>query len=344
MDFGSNTRSGTMVLILISIFLCFGFPVQVRSQSTAPELGLPLICKPGSDCWVVNFVDLDPGKGVRDHSCGAFSYNGHKGTDISVRDLKAMQAGVPVIASAPGLVLGVRDGMADVDLSVSKNRIAGRECGNGVVIAHGGGWETQYCHMKKGSVSVKKGVRVKRGHQLGLVGLSGKTQFPHVHLSVRHNKRVIDPYTGVSPGDKCGTVKKSLWFGQLASQLNVSPSAIFSAGFAAKRPAAKSIRAGLYKDSVLSRSAPVLLLWADVFWAQKGDVLQMQIFGPDGELVHEYKGDIDKTRARQLFYAGKKRKPLFWPTGEYRGEITLLRPNGGETSEAMKAVRRVTLK
>ena len=47
---------------------------------------------------------------------------------------------------------------------------------------------------KKDSIVVKKGQRVAMGAILGQVGLSGKTQFPHVHLSVRHNGTVVDPF------------------------------------------------------------------------------------------------------------------------------------------------------
>ena len=331
--------------MFVCVIFFSGFSSSAKSQEVElPELGLPLVCQPGTDCWVVNFVDLKPGKGVLDQACTAFTYDGHKGTDISIRDLKAMQAGVPVIASAPGVVLGVRDGMADVGLSVSKQSIAGRECGNGVLIAHKGGWQTQYCHMRKGSISVKKGLRVNRGQKLGFVGLSGNTQFPHVHITVRYNKKVIDPYIGSGPGQGCGTVKKTLWSEPVARQLDISSSAIFNAGFAATRPAPKSIRAGLYKDRILSRSSPALLLWADVYWPLKGDFLRMQIFGPDGEMIHNYKGGIKKTQARVMFYTGKKRKSLFWPVGDYRGEITLLRSDNGAIEEVVKVVRRVTLK
>jgi hypothetical protein len=334
-----------LLIILVLLMIHVSYPTPVKSASDKlPELGLPLQCEPGVDCWIVNFVDLDKSKNVRDHRCSSFGYDGHKGTDISIRDLKAMRDGVPVVASAPGIVIGTRDGMSDVGLANGRAAISGRECGNTAAIHHGGGWVTQYCHMRKGSVLVKKGQRVKRGDRLGLVGLSGNTQFPHVHISLRLNKRVIDPFIGTSPGEGCGDIKKSFWTSRALSLLSGTPTAIFNAGFAAKKPIVKSIRAGLYKDKVLSRSAPVLLLWADMYWAQKGDVLEMKIIDPDGSVIHAYKNTIKKTRARQLFYAGKKRKPLFWPAGEYRGEITLLRPGGGETSPAMKAVRTVTLK
>jgi len=315
------------------------------STGHALELGLPLQCELGKTCWVVNLVDLDPGKGVRDHACTAFSYDGHKGTDFAIRDLKAMEAGVPVIAAAPGTVKGVRDGMVDVDVSErGKQSVSGRECGNGIVISHEQGWETQYCHLKKGSVSVRQGDVVSRGQQLGLVGHSGLAQFPHVHLSVRHEKKVIDPFITASPGGACGDGNEPLWQAGLTAQLAAPPSAIFNAGFAAKAPRQKAVRAGLYKDKVLSRQAPALVLWADVYWPLAGDQLKMRIFGPNDEMIFNYISEVPKNKARRLFFAGKKRKSLFWPAGEYRGEITLVRRDTSGPGLTTRHVRRVTLK
>lgn len=61
-----------------------------------------------------------------------------------------MQNGVNVIAAAPGTVAGFREGVDDVVYSDENAAdVDGIECGNGVVISHGAGWVTQYCHLKK---------------------------------------------------------------------------------------------------------------------------------------------------------------------------------------------------
>ena len=64
------------------------------------------------------------------------------------------------------------------------------------MIEHGEGWTTQYCHMRQGSVRVRKGDRVAAGAPLGFVGLSGGSEFPHLHIVARHDDRVVDPFTG----------------------------------------------------------------------------------------------------------------------------------------------------
>ena len=40
-------------------------------------------------------------------------------------------------------------------LALGPTATAGRNCGNGVTLDHGDGWQTQYCHMRRGSVAVK---------------------------------------------------------------------------------------------------------------------------------------------------------------------------------------------
>lgn len=84
-----------------------------------------------------------------------------------------MEQGVSVLSAAPGIVRRVRDGVKDVALKTpaSREAMTGRECGNGVLIDHGDGWETQYCHLKLRSVRVTVGQQIERGDELGLIGL-----------------------------------------------------------------------------------------------------------------------------------------------------------------------------
>src|SRR5260221_26923 len=132
------------------------------ARAAEPRFALPIECQLGVDCWPVNLFDHDPGGGWRDFACGAMSYDGHDGTDFWLRDQISMDQGVAVLAATPGRVRGVRDGMADIAVRRGgRAAIAGRECGNGLVLDHGDGWETQYCHMRKGSVAVRQDQRVE---------------------------------------------------------------------------------------------------------------------------------------------------------------------------------------
>src|SRR3954469_21370580 len=143
----SSNRFATLVVIALA-------PGCILA---APELGLPIACDIGSSCIVQNYVDRDAGPAARDYRCGFLTYDGHKGTDVRVSDRARYKDGVAVLAAAPGRVRAVRDGMADGE------RVAGREAGNSVVIQHGDGWETQYAHLRRGSVAVRAGDRVEAG-------------------------------------------------------------------------------------------------------------------------------------------------------------------------------------
>ncbi len=68
------------------------------------------------------------------------------------------------------------------------------DCGNGLVIDHGDGWQTQYCQRKQGSVRGNNGQTVAAGDVLGQVGLSGRTLFPHLHISARKDGETVGPF------------------------------------------------------------------------------------------------------------------------------------------------------
>jgi murein DD-endopeptidase MepM/ murein hydrolase activator NlpD len=149
-------------------------------------LGSPLDCDLRGACFIQQYYDHDPTDAASDYRCATLSYDTHKGTDFALRTLTQMHLGVDVVAAAKGIVRATRDGMPDQIYNTQNSaEIDGRDCGNGVVIDHSDGWTTQYCHLKQGSVAVSRGDYVSFATRLGQVGLSGRTQCPHVHLTVR---------------------------------------------------------------------------------------------------------------------------------------------------------------
>jgi len=310
-----------------------------------PQLALPIRCELGRDCWLVNRVDMDPGPGVRDYACKGRTYDGHKGTDIAIRDLEVMNKGVAVLASAAGIVRGGRDGMADVDFTKKGGpKIESRECGNGVVLAHGDGWETQYCHMRRGSVMVRLGDKVEKGQQLGLVGHSGRAQFPHVHLSVRLKQKVIDPFAGLGRTENCRPGPKPLWEPETLARLGQDTTAVFHVGFASGAPKPDAARAGRLNGKTMPAIAPALVLWADIYWVNEGDELIISITAPNGTVLTRRAQSIKKTQARYFGFAGKKRKLQRWPEGVYRGEIVLRRVSGTAKKMEIKVTRDIEIR
>lgn len=87
-------------------------------------------------------------------------------------------------------------------LGVGKVTFAGRKggYGNAVEITHVNGLVSRYAHMSK--IKVKKGQKVNRNTIVGLVGSTGRSTGPHLHLEVRKNDRPIDPSPFINVGKK----------------------------------------------------------------------------------------------------------------------------------------------
>jgi Peptidase family M23 len=300
-------------------------------------LTLPITCTPGADCWLLRYVDHDPGPGARDYMCGPLTGDGHKGTDIALRDLAAMAAGVEVRAAAAGVVDALRDGMADVSVDqIGRAAIAGKECGNGIRLAHGDGWTTWYCHLRRGSLMVKQGDRVVAGQPLALVGLSGDTSFPHLHFDVRHHDQPIDPFVGVAPAADCGPGAQPVWASTVAAKLPYQPILLTDAGFAVAPPQKEDVRQGWHRLPTLPVTGPALVLWVEGYWVKRGDQVTFRLRSPDGGNVVDHVMEIDEEQQRWLGFAGAPRPGAAWPPGTYAGAITLERTTADGS-------RRVTL-
>lgn len=313
-------KAGRRARLLALVSTALLFPAAA-AQARDILLGLPLTCDLATTCFVQNHVDRDPGPGAADYTCALQSYDGHDGTDFALPDLAMMVTGVDVVASAPGTVKGLRDGEPDALQGVpGAPDVRDKECGNGVVIDHGGGWETQYCHMKQGSVTVAPGLRVRMGQKLGQVGLSGQTEFAHVHLTVRHGGVALDPF---HPEDVliCGTAPDhSLWLDPPPYQ----PGGIIAAGFATDIPTFAAIKAGMPVQTTLPASAPALVLWVHLFGSRQGDQVRLILTGPTGPVLDETQL-IEKPQARLFRAAGKRLTKTQWPPGPYVGTATLTR-------------------
>ncbi len=94
----------------------------------------------------------------------------HKGMDFTA------ETGTPIFATGNGTVTS-----------------AGWQRGYGytVDIDHGYDYVTRYAHMDK--VGVKKGQKVNRGDEIGLVGNTGKSTGPHLHYEVIHKGSPVNP-------------------------------------------------------------------------------------------------------------------------------------------------------
>lgn len=317
-----------MRTLVATIFLLVSCNAAEAGQNP-PMLSLPIACNLGKDCFIQQYVDVDPGDNAKDYRCGKTVYDSHKGSDFRLLSVKAAKANVAVLAAAAGRVKAVRDGMADRLIGSKQDiaRLQGQDCGNGVVLDHGKGWETQYCHLKRGSIKVHVGQSVTTGAPLGFVGYSGNAAFAHVHLSVRQGGRIVDPFLGAVISGACREddrlLEKSLWRAELRGQLEYRGSQIIETGFASQPVSPDQAELG-----DISEPAPdgrALVFFARLINMRKGDQLHLTVEGPEGFEARNMSKPLERNKASYVAFAGKKLRARRWPPGSYSGTVELIR-------------------
>jgi len=96
----------------------------------------------------------------------------HHGVDY------AAATGTPVVASADGSVVSASwDG----------------PLGRAVRVRHGSEYVTIYGHLSGFARGIRAGARVRQNQVIGFVGATGRATGPHLHYTVLHRGRAIDP-------------------------------------------------------------------------------------------------------------------------------------------------------
>jgi hypothetical protein len=295
------------------------------------KIGVPIACEFGKTCFIQQYVDRDKGPGVLDYRCSTETYDGHDGTDLRILSATSAATGVAVLAPADGVVKAMRDGMPDqlVLDEATRKAVAGKECGNGMVLTHPGGWETQLCHLRQGSVAVRPGDRVAAGQRVGQVGYSGLAAFAHVHITVRKNGAVVDPFTGAPAADppacQVAVMETPLWTPEALRALAYHKGEIIEAGFTLGPVSVDDLerKGGSMPRPTATDSA--FVFYGRFINLQAGDVVRLTVTGPMAFAVASSAEPLLRAKAVYVAFTGKKLSAARWPGGHYTGVAELIR-------------------
>lgn len=331
------------------LFACLVGTVPLHAA--AIQFSKPVDCIMGEECYVQNYIDQQPGLDSQDFQCGTLSYNEQNSIDIRTRDYSKLNEGIKVIAAADGMVIGVRNGLSDYPL---KNReklddktqqlIASKPCGNGVIIDHGEGWQTQYCHLRRNSIPVKNGQKVKAGAVLGVIGKSGHTTFPHTSVHFKKDGLTVDPYTGTNIETGCVEPKnaKGLWTDKASNEMAYRETALLGFGLSVEVPNETGARYGNYRIRKMDYDDGPIHTWVDILGVKRDDILAVRIYGHEGSLLVNNEKVFEKNHSVVFQYFGSKMPTAGWPPGNYRIEYLLIRTGkNGLTTSVIKEERKL---
>ena len=178
--------------------------------------------------------------------------------------------------------------------------------------------------MANGSIVVPVGAEIRAGQKIGQVGLSGNTEYPHLHFTVRSGQANIDPFAPLGGnGNACGS-GSSMWKSDVAKALSYKPATVLNVGFATSALTMEQVEAG----NIVSPTRPTqsIVAYVRTINLRVGDVQQFTLKAPDGGILASHAGTpMTSNQAQRFVFIGKKTPPSGWPKGKYSAEYVVLR-------------------
>jgi murein DD-endopeptidase MepM/ murein hydrolase activator NlpD len=232
---------------------------------------------------ISNFVDQDMNLPdmLLDYNCGDRTYDtatfNHNGIDYlsSVYSRWTMEnEGLIGVAAADGTIIFRRDGEPDMNCDFSRND------GNEVVLEHADGTVTVYAHFKKETVTPRRvGDTVEAGDYLGVIGSSGLSTGPHLHLGVQDSAgNLLDP----NLGDCNALNSEGLWANQ-EPYVNKTLNALATHDAAPENPPCPQVEVPHFEDQFMPGDTVFFSAFARDFTGE--DTIALEIRDPMNQVI-----------------------------------------------------------
>ncbi|MCA0269139.1 MAG: peptidoglycan DD-metalloendopeptidase family protein [Bacteroidetes bacterium] len=295
--------------------VAFAWPLML--PPSIPDLGLATVSA---------HYDHDRTTGItQDFACGTRTYDQHEGTDFAPWPfpvLRMQQNETQIVAAVAGTIVGKRDGNFDLHCSA----VTGAQW-NAVYVQHDDGSVAWYGHMKNGSLTPKAvGERVATGELLGIVGSSGRSTGPHLHLEVYDpNGNLIDPYAG-----SCNRLNgQTSWW---AAQEPYSNPRLHAVRTGSAAPVVRTCPNPEQPNEKRSFAPNEAIVFSAYFRDQAaGDEIRWRVIGPDGQPATVRHSDgtpmsewthAPSSGGRSTHWYYTRYLPADAPTGQWRVETT----------------------
>ena len=250
----------------------------------------PIAGEQGKDYLIVNYVDWKL-IGFQDAFCGSKSYDGHEGTDFTLRSFAQMDSGVNVLAAGSGVVTFIIDSIFDRE----KVSDISKGLGNYIAIRHPNGYYSYYGHLKKNSALVSIGDTVSAKQKIAQVGSSGNSTDPHLHFELWFDSLfVVDPFKG-----KCGN-DTSLWIEPLEydSSFNILEQGLYLRNVTINTLRERMESTLIRPYEITNQIGDTLTFWSHMKGVRKNDTLTIRWYDPDNQIYFSY----DFPNARDWWY------------------------------------------
>ena len=270
-------RNAILLIILIAI------SANISAQSF---LQVPIEGDQREDWTIVNYVDWEL-EGFVDHNCGSKSYDGHQGTDFTIRSFADMDDNVAVYAAAAGTVTYTIDGLFDRETEGDESK----GLGNYIAISHANDYYTYYGHLKLNSIQVNVGESVNAGDLIGYVGSSGNSTDPHLHFELWYDSLyVVDPFAG-----DCGNELQSF----IDPPIYETELTVWESGM----HLTNNLNINDLRERIVTLEEPYTIspdsdsqvyFWSHMYGLRKDKVITIQWFTPDDEEWFEFSVTLDR--------------------------------------------------